>query len=129
MKPIIETKLTQEEIQRIKDIYVKGTKIYLIKMRDKYAPPPKTIGTVEFVDDIGQIHCNWNNGSSLALVEGIDQFKVLSIPRTQQEIQKIKDKYKIGSKIKINKLSNRPIPKPGLHGIIENVNEFRNHHC
>lgn len=126
MKPIIETKLTQEEIQRIKDIYVKGTKIYLIKMRDKYAPPPKTIGTVEFVDDIGQIHCNWNNGSSLALVEGIDQFKVLSIPRTQQEIQQIKDKYKIGTKIKMNKLSNRPIPKPGLLGNIEKIDGYGN---
>ena len=126
MKSIIETKLTQEEIQRIKDIYIKGTKIYLIKMRDKYAPPPKTIGTVEFVDDIGQIHCNWNNGSSLALVVGIDQFKVLSIPRTKEEIQKIKEKYNIGSKIKINKLGNRPISRPGLLGNVEKVDEFGN---
>ena len=126
MKSIVETKLTQEEIQRIKDIYIKGTKIYLIKMRDKYAPPPKTIGTVEFVDDIGQIHCNWDNGSTLAIIVGVDQFKVLSIPRTKEEILKIKEKYKISCKIKINKLGNRPIVREGLLGNIENVDKYGN---
>lgn len=126
MKSIVETKLTQEEIQRIKDIYIKGTKIYLIKMRDKYAPPPKTIGTVEFVDDIGQIQMQWENGGTLALNIGVDQFKVLSVPRTEEEIQQIKDKYKIGTKVKMNKLADRPIPKPGLLGNIEKIDEFGN---
>lgn len=123
------TKPTQEEIEKIKNTYKQGSKIYMIKMFDLFSPSPKTIGTVTGVDGAGHIMMNWENGSTLSLVLGVDQFKVLSVPRTEEEIQKIKDKYKIGSKIKINKLSNRPIPKPGLHGIIENVNEFRNHHC
>lgn len=117
----------KEEIEAIKQKYVKGSKIKLIKMYDPFSPPPtNTIGIVEFVDDIGQIHCNWDNGSTLALVVGIDQFKVLSVPRTKEEIQKIKDKYKIGTKIKMNKLSNRPIARKGLLGNIENVDDFGN---
>ncbi len=34
-------------------------------------------GTVDFVDDAGQIHVNWNNGSSLALIVGADSFEVI----------------------------------------------------
>lgn len=120
------TALTQEEIQKIKGTYKKGSKIYLIKMYDLFAPPSKTIGIVAGVDDAGHIMMNWDNGSSLSLAVGIDHFKVLSIPRTQQETQQIKDKYKIESKIKIKKLSNRPIPKPGLLGNIEKIDEFGN---
>lgn len=33
-------------------------------MYDLYAPSPGTTGTVKSVDDIGQIHVNWNNHSS-----------------------------------------------------------------
>lgn len=70
--------LTQEEIQVVKDKYIKGTKIKLIKMYDPFSPPPSnTIGIVEFVDDVGQIHINWNNGSTLALVPDLDEFEVL----------------------------------------------------
>lgn len=70
--------LTQEEIKVIKDKYVKGTKIKLLKMYDPFTPPPsETTGIVDFVDDIGQIHINWNNGSTLALVPDLDEFEVL----------------------------------------------------
>ena len=70
--------LTQEEIQVVKDKYIKGTKIKLIKMYDPFSPPPsQTLGIVDFVDDAGQIHCNWNNGSTLALVVGIDDFEII----------------------------------------------------
>lgn len=70
--------LTQEEIKVIKDKYVKGTKIKLLKM---YAPftsiPSQELGVIDFVDDIGQIHINWNNGSTLALVPNVDEFEIL----------------------------------------------------
>ena len=70
--------LNQEEIQVIKDKYLTGTKIKLIKMYDPFTPPPSnTIGIVDFVDDIGQIHIKWNNGSTLALVPDLDEFEVL----------------------------------------------------
>ena len=44
---------TKEEIQSIKDKYVKGTKIELIKMYDLQAPTTKTIGIVEGIDEDG----------------------------------------------------------------------------
>ncbi len=45
-------KYTSVEIKFIKEKYVKGTKIRLIKMYDLLAPAPETIGTVTSVDDI-----------------------------------------------------------------------------
>lgn len=68
---------TKEEIQSIKDKYVKGTKIELIKMYDLQAPTTKTIGIVEGVDDSGHILMKWNNGSDLSLIEGVDEFIVI----------------------------------------------------
>jgi hypothetical protein len=45
-------------------------------MEDPYAPiEPGTQGTVEFVDDMGQIHMRWDNGRTLALVPSEDNFK------------------------------------------------------
>ena len=64
-------------MRHVKVLYPKGTKIKLIKMNDKYAPPSGTIGTVDFVDDIGQIHVKWESGSSLALIIGEDDFEVI----------------------------------------------------
>ena len=49
-------------MRHVKVLYPKGTKIKLIKMNDKFAPPNGAIGTVDFVDDIGQIHVKWESG-------------------------------------------------------------------
>ena len=75
---------TKEEIQLIKNKYVKGTKIELIKMYDLQAPSTKTIGIVEGVDDLGNILVKWDNGSSLSLVENVDEFIILE----SEEIKK-----------------------------------------
>lgn len=59
-----------------KEMYPKGTRIELISMEDPYAPiEPGTQGTVEFVDDMGQIHMRWDNGRTLALVPSEDSFQ------------------------------------------------------
>lgn len=74
-KPI---KHTQQEIQQIKEKYVAGTKIELIKMYDLLAPVEAgTKGIVERVDDIGNLSIDWENGRTLSLVVGVDEFKVL----------------------------------------------------
>ena len=50
-------------------------------MDDPYAPvPPGTKGTVTYVDDMGQIGVNWDNGSGLSLVPGEDIFSKVSEP-------------------------------------------------
>lgn len=69
---------TQEEIKYIKEKYVAGTKIELIKMYDLTNPVKEgTKGIVDFVDDEGTIHITWETGSSLGLVVGIDEFKII----------------------------------------------------
>ena len=69
---------THEEVQRIKEQYPAGTRIRLISMSDPWSPVPEgTEGTVDKVDDIGQLHMEWDNGRTLALVPGEDSFSVI----------------------------------------------------
>ena len=57
---------------------IKGTKIRLIKMDDPYHPVPSgTIGVVDCIDDMNQIHMNWETGSSLALIPNVDEFEII----------------------------------------------------
>lgn len=39
--------------------------------------PAGLVGVVNYVDDVGSIHVNWSNGSSLALIPGEDDFDVV----------------------------------------------------
>ena len=72
--------MTKMQLENLKALYPKHTKVQLVHMRDEYAPPEGTIGYVTNVDDMGTIHVNWQNGSTLGLVEGVDIFYVLSRP-------------------------------------------------
>ena len=58
--------LKREEIARIKEMYPKGTPIRLYSMEGEQSVPPGSRGVVDHVDDIGQIHMKWENGSCLA---------------------------------------------------------------
>ena len=61
-------------VMALKETYKSGMRIRLIHMDDNYAVPDGTMGTVTIVDDIGNIHVDWDNGSTLALVPGVDKF-------------------------------------------------------
>lgn len=66
-------------VDAIKTMYPQGTRIELIHMDDPYAPVPSgTKGTVEFVDDMGQIAMKWDNGRTLALIPEVDEFKIIN---------------------------------------------------
>lgn len=62
------------KVDFLRKMYPKGTRVELHYMDDLQAPPSGTKGTVTWVDDIGQIHVNWDNGSSLALNVKLDSF-------------------------------------------------------
>lgn len=55
-----------------------GKTVELVSMDDPQAPPVGTRGKVIFIDDAGQIHVKWDNGSSLALIPEVDKFKIVS---------------------------------------------------
>lgn len=69
--------ISAKEKANLKAKYKKGTKVELIRMDDIQAPPKGTKGVVVAVDDIGTIHVDWENGSSLGIVYGEDSCKII----------------------------------------------------
>ena len=64
-------------VKKMKDTYAPGTRIQLDYMGDDPRPiPPGTKGTVRIVDDIGTVHCDFDNGRRLGLVPGEDVFHI-----------------------------------------------------
>lgn len=60
------------EIKARKEDFPAGTRVKLVKMKDAQAPDKGTLGTVRFVDDIGTVHIEWDDGSSLGAVMDVD---------------------------------------------------------
>lgn len=58
--------------------YPIGTRVRLIQMDDHQAPISGTLGTINNIDDIGDLMVSWDDGSSLKLIVGIDAFEVIS---------------------------------------------------
>jgi hypothetical protein len=54
-----------------------GTRVELVRMDDVQAPPIGTKGTVYGVDDTGSMLVNWDNGSGLNVVYGVDSCRKL----------------------------------------------------
>jgi hypothetical protein len=56
-----------------------GKRVRCIRSADPHSPVPVgTEGTVVLVDDLGTIFVEWDNGSRLGLVPGVDRWEVLS---------------------------------------------------
>lgn len=68
---------SKADLERLRHIYPKGTKVRLLAMDDIQAPPVGTNGEVRGVDDAGSILVSWENGSSLSLILGIDEFECI----------------------------------------------------
>jgi hypothetical protein len=74
----------QRQAERYKQLYPEGTRVLLIQMGDDRNPvEPNTRGTVNCVDDIGTLHCTFDNGRILGIVPAEDSFRKL----TQEEIE------------------------------------------
>jgi len=76
----------RKRIESIKQRYPEGTRICVDSMGDDPRPIESgTKGTVIWVDDIGTVHCNFDNGRRLGLIVGEDSFHVIQ----QEEVQEI----------------------------------------
>ena len=74
---------SRSQVEFTRSCYPPGTRIDLSSMNNPYAPVESgTRGTVQYVDDAGQIGVAWDNGRSLSLIPGVDSFRKLN----QQEI-------------------------------------------
>ena len=61
-----------EQLKRLRETSPAGTRVELIQMDDAQAPPTGTCGTVIGVDDTGSLLVNWDNGSGLNVIWGVD---------------------------------------------------------
>lgn len=67
--------VSESELKRLREEYPKGTKVRLIRMDDPYRKIPSgTIGTIDFVDDVGNIHTHWEGYGSLSLIPNVDEW-------------------------------------------------------
>ena len=77
--------MNDKEVERIRARYPVGSRIVLDQMGDD--PRPVTSGrkgTVVQVDDIGTVHCNFDNGRRLGLIPGEDSFHKIQ-PKSRDE--------------------------------------------
>lgn len=77
--------INKERLDFIKNKYPVGTRIKLNYMDDSYAVPSGTLGTIDYIDDEGQIGVLWDDGRSLALIYGVDKFEVVDIDKDIDE--------------------------------------------
>lgn len=78
--------MNKDKIEYLRKMYPEGTRIKINEMTDPYHPVPSgTLGTVNHVDDAGTIHMTWDNGQSLGLIDGEDDFTVVHRPEYKEE--------------------------------------------
>ncbi len=73
--------ISQEKLNELREKYPSETKIKLLKtMEDPQPIEVGSVGEVDYVDDGGNIHMNWENGRTLSLIEEADSFEIISKP-------------------------------------------------
>ena len=69
-----------------KEAYPPGTRVLLLHMGDDPRPVEDNMrGTVIGVDDIGTLHCDFDNGRRLGIVPGEDSFRKLTDEELAEE--------------------------------------------
>jgi hypothetical protein len=56
------------ELQELNSMFPAGSRVELVRMNDRYAPPAGTQGTVVGIDSVGSILIDWDNGSGLNII-------------------------------------------------------------
>ena len=67
--------MNKQLVEWYKTSYPKGARVEVISMDDPRPIPSGTKGTVDVVDDVGTVHCTFDNGRRLGLIPNIDIFK------------------------------------------------------
>lgn len=68
----------EQKAEDASEMTKEGTRIRLISMKDPYAKlRPGALGVVEFCDDAGTVFVKWEDGSSIGLIPGEDEWEVV----------------------------------------------------
>ena len=71
---------SQPDLALLRETYC-GKRVKLIRMTDPLAPlPPGSLGLVDRIDDAGTLHMAWDNGRTLGLIVGEDEFELVANP-------------------------------------------------
>lgn len=79
--------VSNEQLELLRKRYPEGTEVCLDHMEEESRMAKGMKGTVFYVDDAGQIHVQWENGSGLALVPGVDQFHKIESQEKKKETE------------------------------------------
>ena len=92
--------------KQYKALYPQGTRIELVMMGSDPRPiEPGTRGTVDHVDDLGTIHCTFDNGRRLGIIPEEDSFRVLTQDEVLEEKSiQLQDAY-------VDKINKEVIPR------------------
>jgi len=71
--------ISKNKLELIRQKYPKGCVVELIEMEDVQAPKKGTQGKVMYIDDIGTIQIQWENGSSLGVIYGLDRIERVNL--------------------------------------------------
>lgn len=67
---------SRETVERVRKMYPVGCRVELLEMDDPYSRlKPGDKGTVKSVDDTGTVFVNWDCGSGLGVVYGVDRIR------------------------------------------------------
>ena len=76
----------RRKAEYLKKAYPSGTRIVLNSMGDDPRPIQSGMrGTVEAVDDIGTVHCEFDSERNLGLIDGEDDFRALTAQELAEE--------------------------------------------
>jgi len=82
----------RKTVELLRKEYPAGTRVILEEMDDAQAPPVGTMGTVNGVDDAGDLLMQWDNGCGLNAVYGQDRVrKMIMTDKVFRSLLKIRD--------------------------------------
>lgn len=69
---------SKETVERLRRQYPHGTRVALVSMNDPYTSlKPGDLGSVDFWDDAGTCFVIWDSDSTLGVVYGEDQIRIV----------------------------------------------------
>ncbi len=75
----------KNKVELLKQRYPEGTRICLDHMEDLCPVESGACGWVQFVDDAGTLHCKFDDGRTLGVIPGVDQFHKIE----QEQIEEV----------------------------------------